>query len=73
MRAGFTLIELIIALFFSSIIMSILFSSFRQINNIALLAEDLIDMDVRQQTFANQFQKDISGAFVPVQGIAPKE
>jgi type II secretory pathway component PulJ len=73
MKSGFTLIELILAIFFSGIIMTILFSSFTQINKTGLLAEDLIDMDTRQQIVANQFQKDISGAFVPLQGIVIEE
>lgn len=69
MKTGFTLIELLLALSFSSIILSILFTSFFQINRTAIIAEDLIEMDSRQQTFAHFFQRDITGAFVPVQAI----
>ena len=73
MKAGFTLIELILAFMFSSIILTVLFNSFFQINRSSLLTEDIIDMNTRMLIMQNQFEKDLSGAFVPVQGIVEKK
>ena len=73
MKAGFTLIELVLAFAFSSILLTLLFTSFNQINRTVVTTEDLIEMNTRLNLFQNQFQKDISGAFVPVQGLPEKK
>ena len=73
MKAGFTLIELLLAVSFSGVLITLLFTSFFQINRSTLLTQDLIDMDMRFNVVQNQLEKDLTGAFVPVQAIVQEK
>lgn len=68
MKTGFTLIELIIALMLSSIVISVLFASFFYVNRSTRLADEVVSFDTRSALIQHQLQKDIAGAFIPVQG-----
>jgi prepilin-type N-terminal cleavage/methylation domain-containing protein len=65
MRQGFTLIEIIIAIAISSLVSAILFFSFNQIQKSTKIIEQMLSIDPAIMTIANQFEKDISGSFVP--------
>ncbi len=69
MRLGFTLIELLLAVSFSLILITTLFNSFFQMTRVVHSADQLMDNDTRISTINNQFERDISGIFVPVQAI----
>lgn len=64
-KQGFTFIELILALAISSLIGAALMLSFGQTQKGARIVERMIDTDVRILLMLNQFERDISGAFVP--------
>jgi hypothetical protein len=72
-RQGFTLIELLLGMFFSSIILVTLFNSFSLLDRVSVFVDRVIDNDVRSALINNQLQKDISGAFIPVQARAETE
>jgi hypothetical protein len=68
-RSGFTLIEFILALLFSAIILTTLFTSFFQLTRSTSIAEDVIDVDTRIAVITHQLEKDLSGCFVPIQAL----
>jgi type II secretory pathway pseudopilin PulG len=67
--AGYTLIELVIVMLFSGIIISTLFSSFALLTRVSRAVDSLISFDARRALLANQIQKDIAGAFIPIQAL----
>ncbi len=67
MRSGFTLIELVIGLFISSIILLALYSSFYVTGKVIKVSDDIINIDVHLALIAHQFENDLSGIFVPLQ------
>lgn len=70
MKVGFTVIEFIVGMLVASILLSTLLASFFNINAVLRIAQDIIDLDTRAAIVQNQLEKDLSGAFVPVQ-VAP--
>lgn len=64
-KFGFTLIELIISMAISSMMIIILFTSFFQVNKTVQSVDTMISIDSRAVVLQNQFEMDISGAFVP--------
>lgn len=73
MKQGFTLIEVLIATAIASLLMVSLFFSFDQINNSVRKASDTVDMFDAAMLVDQIAFNDISGAFIPVQAIPPKE
>jgi len=69
MRYGFTLIELLIALAIASTILAILFNSFFQSSRIVDRAEDIMSINSRAALVQYQLEKDLMGAFIPVQAL----
>jgi len=73
MKPGFTLLELIIVLALAGIIGTALFSSLFFFNQGSGIANQLISIDSKAALVQNQFDKDISGAFIPYYFIKKKE
>lgn len=73
MKHGFTLLEVLIATAIASMLMVSLFFSFNQINDSVRKASDTVDMFDAALLVDQILLKDISGAFIPVQAIPPKE
>lgn len=73
MKHGFTLIEVLIATAIASLLTVSLFFSFNQINDSVRKASDTIDMLDAALLVDQLLLKDVSGAFIPVQAIPPKE
>lgn len=65
MKSGFTLIELLIGLAISSILAYSIFTIFNQVQRTSLLSERFVRNASSVLVFQHQFEKDISGAFVP--------
>ncbi|HEX2978414.1 MAG TPA: hypothetical protein VHO47_04815 [Candidatus Babeliales bacterium] len=70
---GLTLIELVIGMLFSGILVTVLFSSFSLINRVNNFVDRIISRDVRVAIIDNQLQKDLNGAFIPVQAVPVPE
>jgi len=68
MRYGFTLIELVIAIAISSIIGVLLFNIFSQSNRLLTKVNSIVAADMNIVAFYDRFEKDISGAFIPIIG-----
>ncbi|MGE0206657.1 MAG: type II secretion system protein J [Candidatus Babeliales bacterium] len=73
MKSGFTVIELLLAVTFSSMLVTLLMTSFYQINRSSARIDVAIDLDTRAHIINNQMQKDLMGAFVPRQGLKKQE
>lgn len=73
MKRGFTLLEVLIATAIASMLMVSLFFSFNQINDSVRKASDTVDMFDAALLVDHILFKDVSGAFIPVQAIPPKE
>ncbi|MEX0940270.1 MAG: hypothetical protein WDZ41_02840 [Candidatus Babeliales bacterium] len=69
MKPGYTIIELILVLLLGSLLLSVLFTSFFQINRTSVVAEDIMDLNTRISILNNQLEKDFTGIFVPLQAI----
>lgn len=67
MKRGFTLIELLAALAIASMVITILFNSFFQASRTVDRADDFISINMRAAIFQHQLEKDLMGAFIPVQ------
>jgi type II secretory pathway component PulJ len=67
MHKGMTIIELMLGLFLSSLIASTLFLVFSQLNRVAVVGETIMDIDTRIGIIGNQWEKDLMGAFIPLQ------
>ncbi|MEX0848692.1 MAG: prepilin-type N-terminal cleavage/methylation domain-containing protein [Candidatus Dependentiae bacterium] len=72
MKSGFTLLEILIATAISSLLMTILFFSYNQMNNVVRYVTDYTDIFDSAILVEQQITKDIAGAFIPVQAIEPK-
>lgn len=64
---GFMLIELIISVLIASMVSGVLLTALYQGNRIQLMVDDMIYTSERIAIVAHQLEKDLSGAFVPVQ------
>lgn len=67
MKHGFALIELIVATLVASMVAAILLSALSQGNRFQMIIDNTIDTSVRIGVIANQLEKDLMGAFIPVQ------
>ncbi|TET05898.1 type II secretion system protein [Candidatus Dependentiae bacterium] len=67
MKRGFILIELLAALAIASMVITILFNSFFQASRTVDRADDFISINMRAAIFQHQLEKDLMGAFIPVQ------
>jgi len=68
MKKGFSLIELVIALAISSGIAVTLFQIYNQTTRLLTHVDSMVSADLNVVTFYNRFEKDVTGAFVPVIG-----
>jgi type II secretory pathway pseudopilin PulG len=68
MNKGFVLIELVIATLIASMISILLLTALQQATKSQAVIDNNIDIHTRAIIFFQQFEKDIMGAFVPVQG-----
>lgn len=73
MKAGFTLIEVLIATAIASILGASLFYSFYQTDKVVTYMTDYVDIFSAAILVDHQLSKDVAGAFIPVQAIAPKK
>ncbi len=64
---GFMLIELIISVLIASMVSGVLLTALYQGNRIQLMVDDMIYTSERVAIVAHQLEKDLAGAFVPVQ------
>jgi hypothetical protein len=67
MKHGFMLIELIIATLIASMVAGILLTALNQSSRFQMFIDDTVDMSMRIGVVANQLEKDLMGAFIPVQ------
>jgi len=73
MKRGFTLIELLVAIAIASVIITLLFNSFLQTTKIVDRIDNTISINTRAALIQHQLEKDIMGAFLPVQAFKEKE
>ncbi len=73
MKAGFTLIEVLIATAIASILGASLFFSFYQTDKMVTYLTDYVDIFSAAILVDHQLSKDVAGAFIPVQAIPPKK
>ena len=67
MKHGFMLIELIVATLIASMVAGILLAALAQSNRFQMVVDNLVDNSVRIGVISNQLEKDLMGAFIPVQ------
>ena len=67
MKYGFMLIELIIATLIASLVAGILLTALSQSNRSQLIIDNLIEVSERIGIVSNLLEKDLMGAFIPVQ------
>jgi|SRR4030095_822944 len=67
MKHGFMLIELIIATLIASMIAGILLTALSQGSRFQIVVDNIVDTSLRIGIVSNQLEKDLMGAFVPVQ------
>lgn len=67
MKTGFVLLEVLIAIVLASIVGAALFSSLYQTNRSAETIDNLINIHSKIALAAQQFERDLSGAFIPEQ------
>lgn len=67
MKYGFALIELIVATLIASMVAGILLAALSQGNRFQLIIDNTIDLSSRMSVVTNQLEKDLLGAFIPVQ------
>jgi len=65
MKQGFSLIEISIGLFLSSLIGTALYNAFFVTNRVVLIADNFIATDIRAALVENQFDKDFAGIVIP--------
>lgn len=65
MKQGFSLIELSIGLFLSSLIGTALYNAFFVTNRVVSISDNFITTDVRAALIENQFEKDFAGVIIP--------
>ena len=68
MRQGFSLIELMVVLTISSGIALMLFQVYNQSMRILGRVDGIVSTDIRVFTFYDRFEKDVTGAFIPLIG-----
>lgn len=73
MKAGFTLIEVLIATAISSILAASLFYAYSQTDRSVAYLTDYVDIFSAAILVDQQLSKDVAGAFIPVQAIPPKK
>ena len=70
---GFILIELLVSMVIASMIALALFAGFGQTNRAVQTIDSMVDVSYKQTVAVHQLTKDISGAFIPVQGRKKKQ
>src|SRR3990172_5136292 len=73
MKQGFTLIELVIAMLFGGIILSVLFNSFFVATRVSRMVDTTVSQDLRIALLQNQLEKDLVSAFIPFQAQEEKK
>lgn len=73
MKKGFVLIELLVATIIASLIGGILFTALYQINRFQAVVDNLIDVYTRATIVHNQLERDLMGAFIPVEAQLEKK
>lgn len=73
MKSGFVLIELIVATMIAAMISAVLLVALHQSGRVQVSVDNVIDMSERVAVVANQLEKDLAGAFIPVQAEQKKE
>ena len=73
MKQGFMLIELIIATLIASMIAGVLLTALSQSTRVQASVDNVINTSVRIGVVANQLEKDLMGAFIPVQAEEKEE
>lgn len=66
-KQGFMLIELIVATLISSLVAGILLTALSQGSRFQIMIDNVVDMSLRVGVVSNQLEKDLMGAFIPVQ------
>ncbi len=69
MRKGFTVIEVVLALFFASLISLSLFQLLNQVRRGVKRIVNVIEVDAPLMSFYNQVEKDVTGMFAPFSSI----
>lgn len=72
-KSGFTIIELMLGLLLGSIITTVLFTAFFQINRSAEYGDQLIDTDMKIMILHHQLERDLNGMFIPQEAIPDDE
>ncbi|HSC25539.1 MAG TPA: hypothetical protein VLB80_04990 [Candidatus Babeliales bacterium] len=67
MKYGFMLIELIVATMVATMVAAILLAALAQGSRFQIVIDNMIDTSVRIGVISNQLEKDLMGAFIPVQ------
>lgn len=65
MKAGFTIIELMVVLMLSSIIATVLFSSYYAVNRSSITGQNLMARDLRMAIVYRQLYRDLYGCYMP--------
>lgn len=65
--SGFTLLELIVATLIASLLSAVLLTALSQSTRVQTSVDTTVDMSERIGIVVSQFEKDLAGAFVPVQ------
>ncbi len=75
MKAGFVLIEVLLASLISSIIGAALFGAFYQVNRAVRVVDDFVDVYAKAAILQHQLEKDLAGTCIPVEAVpaAPKD
>jgi type II secretory pathway component PulJ len=73
MKPGFMLIELIVASLVASMVAVLLLAALSQSNRFQMIDDNMIDISTRVAVISNQLEKDVMGAFIPVQSEEKKE
>ncbi len=73
MKKGFVLIELLLATLIASLIGGILFTALYQTNRFQTVVDNLIDVYTRATIVHNQLERDLMGAFIPVEAQLEKK
>lgn len=73
MKSGFVLIEILVASVIAGIISVMLFAAFNQINKSTYIIDEYVDTASKAAVFHHQFEKDLTGFFMPVASEKPPE
>lgn len=68
-RSGFTLLELLVTLFIVAMFSALLLNTVRQLNSVAARLTGTVDAHMQATILYTQWQRDFSGAFVPIQAF----